>query len=400
MNENYCDMCSILGGTSFDEYSMKIYSRAKDRGRDYSGLAQLGSNWIANHRATPTNEDESNENQPYGKSWKYVHNGTIANDKELGNKSGIDSSILEHVLDVSSVDALAKSLEKVKGSYALAILKEDEILLACNYKPIWYIELDGNYYFSSLQHHLGVGAVKMQPYSVMSLKTKQSTSIKRTQSDRALVICSGGLDSTAVIGYALSVHQSVELLHFNYECKATNREIQAVKDISNKLGIKLTVSKLSYKGMDSSTLFSEEAITSGERGVEYALDWVPARNLLFMSYAVAYAEANDIGHIYLGTNLEESGAYPDNEEQFIRDFNDILYGAVQNGVKIEVHTPLGGLMKKEIVEFGTKYGSPLELSYSCYNGREKHCGECGPCYMRKKAFLRAGIEDPTQYENT
>ena len=96
--------------------------------------------------------------------------------------------------------------------------------------------------------------------------------------------------------------------------------------------------------------------------------------------------------------MEESGAYPDNEEQFIIDFNNLLYGAVNNGFKVEIVSPLGGLMKKEIVEFGKRWGSPISLSWSCYNGGDIHCGECGPCYMRKQAFKRSGVLDKTKYK--
>ena len=200
------------------------------------------------------------------------------------------------------------------------------------------------------------------------------------------------------IKYAKENHDSILLLHFNYGCKATEKEIDAIKTIAKKEKLKYDILDLDYtKFKGNSTLFKDEEIKSGKEGVEYALDWVYARNLIMLSIATGYAEANQYGYIYLGSNLEESGAYPDNEEQFIIDFNNLLYGAVNNGYKLEVKTPLGGLMKKEIVEFGKKWNSPIELSWSCYNANEHHCGECSPCYMRKKAFKRAGITDETIY---
>jgi 7-cyano-7-deazaguanine synthase len=393
-------MCSILGGTTFNQYAVEVFNRAKDRGRDYTGLAQYGDYWIANHRATPTNEtDAPIENQPFGKDFKVVHNGTIANDEELGNNNGgIDSKVLADVIDPTNVFSVRDSLERVRGSYAIAILKKDDIILACNYKPIWYIERDGEYFFSSLQWHLGNGATRVPPYSVLSLTSGISCEIKRYQPNRALIVASGGLDSTALTGFAKSNHDEIRLLHFNYGCKATEREIAAIKNIAAALACDYEVVDLDYtKFKGNSTLFKEDMITSGVGGVEYALDWVYARNLILLSIAVGYAEANGFGYIYIGTNLEEGGAYPDNEEQFILDFNTLLYGAVNNGYKVEIRTPLGGLMKKEIVEYGTKWGSPLENSWSCYNNLESHCGECGPCYMRKRAFKRANIPDPTKY---
>ena len=393
-------MCSILGGTKFNQYAVEVFNRAKDRGRDYTGLSQFGSYWIANHRATPTNEtDMPVENQPFGKTFKVVHNGTIANDDELGNKNGgIDSKVLADVIDPTSVESVRDSLKKIRGSYAIAILKRDDIILACNYKPIWYIEVEGEYYFSSLEWHLGQGATRVPPYSVLSLTTGASCTIERYQPNKALIVASGGLDSTALTGFAKANHDEIRLLHFNYGCKATEREIAAIENIAEELGCHHEVIDLDYsKFKGDSTLFKDDMITSGVGGVEYALDWVYARNLILLSIAVGYAEANGFGYIYIGTNLEEGGAYPDNEEQFILDFNTLLYGAVNNGYKVEIRTPLGGLMKKEIVEFGTKWNSPLEHSWSCYNNLEHHCGECGPCYMRKRAFQRAGITDHTKY---
>lgn len=393
-------MCSILGGTKFNEYALQIYNKAKDRGRDYTGLCQIGDYWIANHRATPTNEDEAPiDNQPFGNKFKIIHNGTIANDIELGNKDGeIDSKILAKIIEASDIYSVRDSLKKIKGSYAIAILKLNEIILATNYKPIWYIKKDGEYYFSSLKWHLGEGAIRVKPYSIYNLTKNIGCDIERYQPNKALIICSGGLDSTALTGFAKKKHDEIKLLHFNYGCKATEKEINAIKDISIELKCTYEIIDLDYtKFKGDSTLFKNESIKSGKAGVEYALDWVYARNLILMSIAVGYAEANDYGYIYIGTNLEESGAYPDNEEQFILDFNNLLYGAVNNGYKVEIKTPLGGLMKKEIVEFAIKYNSPINKSWSCYNNYEYHCGECGPCFMRRNAFKRAGIIDKTKY---
>lgn len=400
-------MCSIVGGTKFDETAFKIYQNAKDRGRDFTGMCERHGLWVANHRATPTTENDApRHNQPFGATVKVVHNGVISNDKDLGVKEGeIDSSVLAEVLDFTSLAAMRDSLAKVEGSYALAAMTKKTIYLACNYKPIWIGKKDNEYYFSSLEHHFegtGIRPYRMKPYSVMNLLTGETHDLPRQQSNRAIVICSGGLDSTAVAAYACHEHgaENVLLVHFRYGCKAQKPEVMAIPKIAERLGCKHKFMELPYTEMTggSPILQSEDTISEGIEGAEYAHEWVPARNFLFMAYTVAFAEANNYGHIYLGTNLEEGGAYPDNEEQFIRDVNACLYGAVQNGVKIEIHTPLGNLMKREIVEFGTKYNAPFDLSWSCYRDGDSHCGHCGPCYMRKMAFMRAGIADPTKYE--
>jgi 7-cyano-7-deazaguanine synthase len=401
-------MCSICGGTHWDEIAKYIWERSRDRGRDDHGKRHFPDNgpWIGNHRATPTTEVESPvERQPVGidPGPYFVFNGIISNDADLGVRDGeADTSILPRVIRSDTFGNFHQDVqEKLIASYAIACLKPGgTIWLSCNYKPIWILCERDRWYFSSLEHHfppmIKNHPWKMKPYSSLNLATGKSLDIKRNQSDRALVICSSGLDSTAVAAYASRIHKEVTLIHFDYGCRAAKREIEQVKKIATYLntGCKiLNISKMVF-GESSPLMVDDADIARDEAGAEYAHEWVPARNLVMLSLTVAYAEANNFGHIYLGTNLEEAGAYPDNEEQFILDFKNLLYGAVQNGVKIDVHTPLGGLMKHEVVPFGLKYGAPFELTWSCYRGGEKHCDKCGPCFMRRTAFERNGLKDP------
>lgn len=394
-------MCSICGGTVFDKTALKIFNLSQDRGRDYSNMFYRKGSWICNHRAVPTTEIETSEyNQPFGTDYKIVHNGTIANDKELGNSDGlIDSSVLATALDFSSAKNLAISLEKIKGSYAIGIMKPNgRFMLACNYKPIFYAELSNGFFFSSYKEHFsGIDSVKrLQPYSVYDEETGETAEIKRNVHNKALVICSGGLDSTAVAAYASKNHDECRLLHFQYGCIAETKETECIKRIANKLNCDYDILPLNYNfAKDSSRLFGDEKdISKGIEGAEYANEWVPARNLVMLSIAVAYAESKGYSYIYLGTNLEEGGAYPDNEQQFIKDFNSCLYGAVQNGNYVEIRTPVGNLMKHEIVKFGNEWDAPFEDTWSCYRAGEKPCRNCGPCFMRETAFKRNGLIDP------
>lgn len=404
-------MCSICGGTKWNDISQDIWEKSIDRGRDDHNKIILSSgHWIGNHRATPTTEVlEPLEKQPVGVNPLIVFNGIISNSETLSIKEGeADTSVLPRSLDFSSLKSFRNSLEsKIVGSYAIACLfLNGEIWLAVNYKPIWITIEEGEVYFSSLKSHfmLGMHPFRMSPYSVMKIPIfgeVESLPIRRKQEERALVICSSGLDSTAVASYACFKHtpEKVTLIHFNYGCRATTKEIECVTKIASYLGCGLEILPM-YNYGGSSLLEKEGELSNGIAGAEYAHEWVPARNLLMLSTTVAYAEAKKYGHIYLGTNLEEAGAYPDNEEQFILDFNNLLYGAVQNGIKIEIHTPLGGLMKHEIVPFGMKYNAPFHLTWSCYRAGEKHCGKCGPCFMRRTAFERNGLKDPVEYEDS
>lgn len=405
-------MCTICGATKMDENFVSIFQNSLDRGRDYSNVFYRNGSWICNHRAVPTTEIENAEfNQPFGTDYKVVHNGTISNDKELGNPEGmIDSYILSKVLDFTNLTTLRDSLQKIVGSYAIGIMKPNgTFYLACNYKPIFYSYHEGEFYFSSYRNHLPAdwNVVHMKPYSVFDSETGESLDIPRTVFDHCIVIASGGLDSTAVAAYACHKHKKVTLLHFNYGCIAEDRELELIKKISEELSsrnpecdVTLDVVNLDLPFMkNASTLFgSNDDIMEGIAGSEYAHEWVPARNLMMMSIAVAYAESKDASYIYLGTNLEEGGAYPDNENQFIKDLDNCLYGAVQNGKYVHIDTPVGNLMKHEIVKFGLKYNAPFEYTWSCYRDGEKACGHCGPCFMRQTAFQRNGMVDPIQYE--
>jgi 7-cyano-7-deazaguanine synthase len=405
-------MCSICGGTKWDNHAEYIFNQSMDRGRDAHGARTLrDGHWIANHRATPTTEVEDPiEQQPVGDNPFFVFNGILANDADLGIREGeADTSVLPRVLDTLSLDSFAGSIKKLVGSFAIAAMNElngaGEIYLACNYKPIWIANKNGEYYFSSLKAHFPaeLNPYRMEPYSVRRLTDDYiSIPVPRLQSNRALVIASSGLDSTAVAGYACDRHgpDQVRLIHFDYNCLAGPKEKECIEKIANHFGCSFEILPIASMFFgDGSPLLSDKSIASGIEGAEYAHEWVPARNLVMLALTTAYAEAHHYGHIYLGTNLEEAGAYPDNEEQFILDFDSLLYGAVQNGVKVQIHTPLGGLMKHEIVPFGLRYDAPFDLTWSCYRGGEKHCNECGPCFMRKTAFERNGLKDPVFEED-
>lgn len=407
-------MCSIYGfygKKCNDELFEQMRQCAKDRGRDggefhHYLLGEPGSVWdgnlgrLGNWRATPTTELETAPLQPYG---GVVHNGTIANDVELGNIDGqVDSMVLQHVLDRSSFPAFVESLGKIKGSYALAMSSPDGIFLAANYKPIYYFSRpDEGIYFSSMERHLkhlipfGQAAARLQPYTAMNLRTHEVRPIPREKKSTALVVCSSGLDSTTVAYKMRSDGYDVGLLHFRYGAKAEQPELDRMEQIAAHLEAPLDVVDIDYgKYSGSSPLLTDQDISVGKDGAEYAHEWVPARNLVMLAHAVAYAEANGYSYIALGNNLEESGAFPDNEEEFTFLLDKALDYAVHDGGFVRLVSPVGHLMKHEIVKLGNELGVPWELTWSCYRGDEKHCSKCAPCFMRKTAFERNGLSDP------
>jgi 7-cyano-7-deazaguanine synthase len=117
-----------------------------------------------------------------------------------------------------------------------------------------------------------------------------------------------------------------------------------------------------------------------------------------LSVATAFAEAKGFDVIVLGNNMEEAGAYPDNEPEFIRRFNEVLPFAVGANKQVRVIMPVGDLMKHEIVKMGFENGAPMELTWSCYKNGNKHCGKCGPCFMRRTAFEINNINEVIEYE--
>jgi 7-cyano-7-deazaguanine synthase len=206
-------MCSIVGmlsshppmGSERDMFKT-LLREAGDRGRDGGRFEefQLRSGYhatLANWRATPTPELAHGRLQPYS---GIVHNGTIANAEQLGLQEGqIDSEILPQILERTSLRDFARSLEKVKGSYAIAAVSRDSVYLACNYKPVYVYKTGGVTYFSSMERHLlplcdaFQRPEKLEPFTAMDLLTHEMVPIHRHLSPtKVLVIASGGLDST------------------------------------------------------------------------------------------------------------------------------------------------------------------------------------------------------------
>ena len=400
-------MCSIFGavGTYVDyELIDRISKRATDRGRDggRTEVTHLDNGQIVvlgNWRATPTTELSEAPRQPYD---GVVHNGTIANDVELGNTDGsVDSMILPRVIDRSSLDSVVESIGNVRGSYAMVIRSDSTAYAVVNYKPLHILKRGDAIYFSSMERHLlpecsfGERPARLEPYTAVDLKTGESRQLPRDVNNRALVICSGGLDSTTAAYYLKQQGLDISLLHFMYGCHAEEREVATIKALGQDLNAPVIFQTIDYGSLaGSSPLLTDEKIEDGIAGAEFATEWVPARNLLMLSHATAYAEANNYSTIALGNNLEEAGAYPDNEEEFTHLFSNVLDYAVADGVSIKIVTPVGNLMKHEIVKLGHELNVPFELTWSCYRGENTHCGKCGPCFMRYTAFERNGLQDP------
>ena len=390
---------------------------------------------IANNRAEPTTEyvreKGLNDIQPMiSENIAVSHNGTIANDVELEGKYGvkkisqIDSSILPPLLESAwdgSLEGLQRLLrDDVVGSFALAIMdrrKPGKLWLAVNFKPLyvmWDRELNA-LFFSSLDTYLEdpnkppweANVIKrIEPYSVVEVSNSgewRRLSLRRDENKpkRVLVVASGGLDSTTAATQLVKQGYDVTLLHFNYGHVAEGPEEAAVRRIADFLNVPLLEVNMDFfRIVRRSPLLGDGEINrrrDGVSGAEFAHEWVPARNFVFIALATAIAEAYGYNYVATGINLEEAGAYPDNEMEFIRLLNQVLPYAVGPNKNVELLMPVGHLVKHEIVKLGLEVGAPLHLTWSCYDKGPRHCGRCGPCYMRRLAFKINGVRDPVEY---
>lgn len=222
---------------------------------------------------------------------------------------------------------------------------------------------------------------------------------------KAISVLSGGLDCTV----ATSVYAKEYYIHaitFNYGQKAFEQELNASKAICERMGFKHSVIDLPWLAeISNSTLntdenipeVSEDDLDDIKKSSETASSvWVPGRNMVFTSIATSYAESIGAEIIIVGWDAEEAATFPDNSKEFLNAFNELIKIGSPENIKIEA--PAIDLSKEEIVKLGLDVGAPMELSYSCYAGRDKHCGVCESCMRRKRAFKKLKIKDVTEYE--
>lgn len=221
---------------------------------------------------------------------------------------------------------------------------------------------------------------------------------------KGISVLSGGLDCTV----ATSIYtQEYDLtaLTFNYGQRSFDQEVKHSKIICEKLGMKHVIIDLPWlKKISNSSLTTDNEIPQIEENELDNYDvaiksaksvWVPARNTVFCSIALAYAESIGAEIIIVGWDYEEAKTFPDNSKEYLNAFNEtIKYGSFDN---IEIKAPLIDMDKIGIVKKGKEVNAPMDLSYSCYSGTDKHCGVCESCKRRKRAFINANINDDTTY---
>jgi 7-cyano-7-deazaguanine synthase len=221
---------------------------------------------------------------------------------------------------------------------------------------------------------------------------------------KAVVLLSGGLDSTVCMAVAKSQGYELYPISFNYH-QRHSRELESAKQVADYYNVKKhLIIETNMDAIGGSALTdSATAVPDGdvERN-DIPVTYVPARNLTFLSYALGYAEVTGAERIFIGVNSLDYSGYPDCRPEFIELFQKVAdystKAAVQDHRHIKVETPLISLSKKEIVELGAKLEAPLKFTTSCYRGGAAACGKCDSCLLRLKGFKEAGITDPILYD--
>ena len=224
---------------------------------------------------------------------------------------------------------------------------------------------------------------------------------------KAIVLLSGGLDSATVLAIAKNSGFETYALSFSYG-QRHKIELKSAKKIAATLGAKEhKIAEIDLRIFGGSALTAEIAVPKEGAASGIPVTYVPARNTIFLSYALAYAEVVGAFDIFIGVNAVDYSGYPDCRPEFIQTFEKIADLATASGVenkgRMKIQAPLIAMSKKEIIKKGIELKVDHALTHSCYDPIVKNeeiyaCGECDSCRLRLKGFEDAGIKDPILYQ--
>ena len=221
-------------------------------------------------------------------------------------------------------------------------------------------------------------------------------------SKKAIILLSGGLDSATSLAIAKKEKYDCYALSVNYH-QRHNYELVAAKNIANFFLVKdLKEVEIDLSWLQNSALTNKSLNIPENPSTGIPVTYVPARNTIMMSLAMAWAESIDCTNIFIGVNAVDYSGYPDCREEYIKSFQNMANLATKKAVEgdlIKIHTPLINLSKKEIIQKGVELGVDYSLTISCYQVTSEGlaCGKCDSCRLRKAGFKDAGLPDPTRY---
>jgi len=218
---------------------------------------------------------------------------------------------------------------------------------------------------------------------------------------KAIVVLSGGMDSTTTAYIAKNEGYEIVALHFNYGQRTQNKELEAFENICKELKIhsKYVVDLDFFKQIGASALTDKNIeVPTGGLTKNIPITYVPFRNGIFLSIAGAVAEKENCQAIFIGVVEEDSSGYPDCTEGFIQNIQNSINLGTRDTTHIQIKTPLIHLRKKDIVKKAIEVGVKLELTWSCYQNEDEACGVCDSCRLRLQGFQKANIKDPIPYK--
>jgi 7-cyano-7-deazaguanine synthase len=222
----------------------------------------------------------------------------------------------------------------------------------------------------------------------------------------AVVLLSGGLDSSTVAAIAKERGFEVIALTFDYG-QRHRRELESARSVGRALGVRehIVIDLPLGEHMDSSLTSTDRDVPRGRPresiSSEIPSTYVPSRNIIFLSIASSVAESRGSSAVFIAANSVDFSGYPDCTPEFIAAFQgtlDVGTRAGKEGRGLKVEAPVLRMTKAEIVREAVRLGVPLELTWSCYMGGAKACGRCDSCVLRLEGFAQAGVEDPIEYE--
>ena len=221
---------------------------------------------------------------------------------------------------------------------------------------------------------------------------------------KAVILLSGGLDSTTVLSIAKSQGYDCYALSFDYGQKQRSELDSSISIAKKSNVIEHRIMKISLSDIGGSALTDQSIdVPKYSESDEIPITYVPARNTIFLSFALAWAEVVDCQTIFIGVNALDYSGYPDCRPEFIEAFENMANLATKKSVegdRIQIKTPLISMTKAEIIKKGIGLGVDYSETTSCYDANTlgEACGECDACILRKIGFENANVQDPTRYQ--
>lgn len=219
---------------------------------------------------------------------------------------------------------------------------------------------------------------------------------------KAVVLLSGGLDSATTLAIVLDEGYDVHALSFDYGQKHC-RELESAEKIVKHYNVKHKIMKIDFLWAKSALTDKKIKIPESRKkiGKNIPVTYVPARNMVMLSFALAWAETINADAVFIGANAIDYSGYPDCRPEFYKAFQKAAGLGIKKGVEgnpIQIKYPLINMTKSKIIKKGISLEVPYHLTWSCYKGKKKACGVCDSCILRLKGFNEAGYDDPVEYE--